>query len=60
MAVRNYFVCDGFETGTMYIYASSREVQTVWGDSRGRLRKAEMKQLSQAEPGNASASVIHA
>jgi hypothetical protein len=37
--------CDGFETGTMYIYASSRRVQTVWGDSRREEgRKAEMKQ----------------
>jgi hypothetical protein len=38
MAVRDAFV-DRFRTGTMYIYASSKEVQTVWGDWRGRLAR---------------------
>jgi hypothetical protein len=34
MAVRNYFGCDGFDGHDVHIRIV-REVQTVWGDSRG-------------------------
>jgi hypothetical protein len=49
MAVRNYFVSDRVQTGTMYIYASSGRCKPSGETVQERkAHKAEMKQLSQA------------